>query len=43
MKGSWGLFFAIALMFIWQPRGCSSDQDRTLRQAVIDYVDRLNR
>lgn len=45
MKGSWGFFMMLVLLTIWQPSGCSSrvDGERTLRQAVVDYIDRLSR
>lgn len=45
MKGSWGLFAMLTLLTIWQPSACTSrsDGERTLRQAVVDYIDRLNK
>lgn len=43
MRGSWGIFLSIALLMIWNPKGCVGTQGRTLSEATIDYVDRLHR
>lgn len=48
MGGGHGLAMvaiSIFMLMIWQPGGCSTPPDqkgRSLQQAVVDYIDRIN-